>query len=154
MKKIINSLAKTNPNNSNALIARIFLFVVMFPHGAQKLFGWFGGYGWKGTMDYLISVTGTPAFILTIVFLTESIGMVLLLLGLGTRLISGLLIIAMAGAVFVGGHTQYFFMNWFGNQTIEGFEFHLLVIGLALITLLSGGGKLALDYKLKVKYDE
>lgn len=138
----------TSDKNVPALVLRITLALVMFPHGAQKLFGWFGGYGWQGTMDYLTNATGTPALLLVIVFLTESIGMLLLFAGFATRIVSALMVVIMTGAVFVGGHTQFFFMNWFGNQPIEGFEFHLLVIGIAISLLVLGGGKYSVDSRV------
>lgn len=56
MKKILS----TNTNNTTALIARIALGIVVFPHGAQKLLGWFGGYGFEGTMSFLTGQAGLP----------------------------------------------------------------------------------------------
>ncbi len=134
--------------NAAALVLRLTLALVLFPHGAQKLLGWFGGPGITGTIGFLNGVYHLPVFLVIIVIVVESVGMVMLALGLATRPIAALTIILMVGAIFIGGHQQFFFMNWFGNQSIEGFEYHLLVIGLATAILITGGGKWAADVRL------
>ncbi|MBL8859211.1 MAG: DoxX family protein [Planctomycetes bacterium] len=129
-------------------VARVMLALVMFPHGAQKLFGWFGGYGWEGTMGFMTGQIGLPTPLAAGLILLESVGSVLLLLGLLTRPIALGFIGIMLGAIF-SVHAQFgFFMNWSGAQAGEGFEYHLLVIALSIVLVLRGGGRWALDRRL------
>ncbi len=128
-----------------ATIARTLLAVVMFPHGAQKLLGWFGGYGWEGTMQFMTGSIGLPSPLAAGVILLESIGSVLLFFGVFTRPIALGFIGIMLGAIF-SVHAQFgFFMNWFGAQQGEGFEYHLLVIALAAVLVVRGGGRCSVE---------
>ncbi len=127
------------------LIARALLAIVIFGHGAQKLFGWFGGYGFSGTMSYFTETVGLPYVIGVLVILGESLGMVALFLGLFTRLMSGSLFIIMLGAFFIEHFEHGFFMNWFGNGGGEGYEFDLLVFALTIVFTTNGAGAFSLD---------
>ncbi len=128
--------------------ARALLAVVMFPHGAQKLLGWWGGYGWDGTIGFLTGKVGLPTPLAAGLILLEFFGPILLLAGLLTRPVALGFIGIMLGAIF-SVHAQFgFFMNWSGAQAGEGFEYHLLVIALSIVLLFRGGGSLALDRKL------
>src|SRR5215213_6666617 len=110
------------------LVIRLTLALVMFPHGAQKLFGWFGGYGFDATLDFFSSKLGVPAPVAVLVILAESLGAVALALGLVGRFMAFGIAATMLGAVLmVHGHVG-FFMNWSGQQGGEGFEYHLLVL--------------------------
>jgi putative oxidoreductase len=130
------------------LAARLFLAPVMFAHGAQKAFGWWGGYGFEGTMGFFKQTIGLPSPMAFGIIVLELLGPVFLLLGLFTRPIAAGLVAVMIGAI-ASVHGQFgFYMNWSGAQAGEGFEFHLLVIGLALSLLFSGSGRLALDRRL------
>ncbi|MBK7642371.1 MAG: DoxX family protein [Planctomycetes bacterium] len=129
-------------------ILRLGLAAVLFPHGAQKLLGWFGGYGWSGTMGFLTGKIGVPTPVAALVILIESLGPVFLLLGLATRPVALGVIAVMLGAVATVHAPNGFFMNWSGAQAGEGFEYHLLVIGMALALLVSGGGSFSLDRRL------
>jgi putative oxidoreductase len=131
-----------------ATAARLALAVVMFPHGAQKAFGWFGGYGWSGTMGFLTGTIGLPAPLAALVILIELLAPLLLLLGLATRAAALGIAAVMVGAVATVHLSQGFFMNWSGTQAGEGFEFHLLALGLAVALALGGGGRLALDRRI------
>ncbi len=123
--------------------ARIVLGVVMFPHGFQKLFGWFGGYGFGPTLQYFTSI-GVPKPIAFLVIIAESFGAIGLVLGLFTKLSAfGIILVMIGAAIFVRQHG--FFMNWFGNQAGEGFEYHLLAIALAGILLFGGAGAFSID---------
>lgn len=129
----------------SSLVMRLALGIMIVPHGAQKLFGWFGGYGFNATMAYFTDTMGIPWILALIVVLTEFFGGLALLAGIGTRLwaslIGGIMLVAM-----LTSHVQHgFFMNWFANQKGEGFEFHILAMGLALALVLRGGGRLAFD---------
>lgn len=127
-----------------AFVLRLFLGVVMLPHGAQHLLGWFGGGGFSGTMEFFAK-NGIPAVLAFLVILGESFGALGLILGLLTRVAAfGIACIMLVAATTV--HAQHgFFMNWFGNQKGEGFEYHLLALGIALALLIRGGGALSLD---------
>ena len=128
-----------------AFIARLVLGAVMFPHGAQKLLGWFGGYGFAGTMDFFTQQMGIPWIVAFLVILIEFFGALGLIAGALSRLQSLGIGAVMLGAIFTS-HAQYgFFMNWYGNKAGEGFEYHLLALGLAAVVLLKGGGAWAVD---------
>lgn len=129
-------------------ILRTTLAVVMFPHGAQKALGWFGGYGWDGTMGFLTGQIGMPGVAAGLVILLEFLGPLLLLAGLFTRAVAMAFAGIMVGAIATVHAPFGFFMNWGGNQGGEGFEFHLLVIGAAAALALTGGGRWSLDGRL------
>jgi putative oxidoreductase len=127
------------------LLLRATLALVMLPHGAQKLLGWFGGHGFEGTMGFLTGAAGLPWLVALTVILAESVGALALLAGLFSRVAA-----AGIGAVMVGAvatvHLQHgFFMNWTGAQAGEGYEFHLLALGIVAALLVRGGGALSLD---------
>jgi putative oxidoreductase len=131
--------------NLSLLIMRVSLGSVIFAHGAQKLFGWYGGYGFEGTMNYFTNNVGAPYPIGVLVILGESLGAIALILGLFTRFMAGSMFAIMLGAMLID-HAQYgFFMDWFRNQKGEGIEFDILTFGLSLGLLISGAGKFSLD---------
>ncbi len=141
MKRIFT----THAGNWSALIARLALGLVVFPHGAQKLFGWFGGYGYEGTMGFLTSKAGLSYPAALLVVLIESIGALMILLGLGTR-IAALGIFGLFAGILATSHSSFgFFMNWTGQQKGEGMEYFFLLLGLALVLLITGGGALSID---------
>jgi putative oxidoreductase len=127
------------------MLLRVTLGAVMFPHGAQKLLGWFGGYGFEGTMGFLTGQIGLPAILAVAVIFLEFFGSIALVLGLGTRAFAAGMIAIMAGAVATVHLQHGFFMNWSGAQGGEGFEYHLLVIGLSLALVVAGGGRWSID---------
>ena len=131
-------------DNLLSLIARVTLGAVIFAHGAQKLFGWFGGKGWSGTMHFFTE-WGFAPFLVVALILTESIGMLLLILGAGARVWAAAIAAVMVVAVIKAHHYRWFFMNWYAERRGEGFEYHLLVAGLALIVMVAGAGRLSVD---------
>ncbi len=139
---------KTDNRNFAATIARFFLAVTLFPHGAQKAFGWFGGYGFEGTMTYFTETEGMPYALGLLVIAIEVLGPLALLLGLGTRILGMTIAGLMTGIALKVHLPNGFFMNWDGNQAGEGFEFFLPMIGLALSLLYTGGGFASLDQRL------
>ena len=144
---MINRILNTE-DNWGVLIARLTLGIVLFPHGAQKMLGWFGGYGFTGTMDAFTNQMGLPWLVAFSVIFIEFFGSIFLILGLVSRLwslaITGLFI----GIIFTTHLEHGFFMNWFGNQTGEGYEYALLIIGIAMAVLINGSGKYAIDAQL------
>jgi putative oxidoreductase len=130
------------------LLIRGALGVVMFPHGAQKALGWFGGGGFQGTMSYFTDSVGMPGVLGLLVIAAEFLGSLLLLAGLATRFAAASIGLVMVGAAALVHAPNGFFMNWFGNQGGEGFEFHLLAIALATALVVRGGGRWSLDRKL------
>ncbi len=127
------------------LILRVMLGIVIFPHGAQKLLGWFGGHGFDGTMEFFTGKLGVPMVIAFIIIIGESLGSLGLIVGFMTRLCAVGVLCIMSGAIVIAHWSNGFFMNWFGNQKGEGFEYHLLAIGICLPLILYGGGKLSVD---------
>jgi putative oxidoreductase len=128
-----------------SLILRVTLGVVIFAHGAQKLFGWFGGNGFDGTMGFFTNVMHLPWLVAFLVIIGESVGSLGLIAGLFTRFTAASFILIMLGAIVTVHWPQGFFMNWFGQQQGEGFEYHLLVIGMSAALVLTGGGAWSLD---------
>ncbi len=129
-----------------ATLARLVAGLVMFPHGSQKLLALFGGPGWSGEMAALHGGLGIPVPLVALAILTEFFGALALVLGLGARLAATAVAVLMIVAVALGGHAANgFFMNWFGTQKGEGFEYHLLMLGLCGIVLLKGAGAWSLD---------
>jgi putative oxidoreductase len=128
-------------------ILRLVLGVVFFAHGAQKMLGWFGGYGFHGTMGFFEHV-GFPAPVAFLIICTEFFGGLGLIVGLLTRIPALGIGVEMIGAVLMVHLPNGFFMNWYGNQKGEGFEYHLLVIAIAAVLLIRGGGAFSADRAL------
>lgn len=139
-----NLLFSTN-NNWQPVLLRIMLGLIFFVHGSQKALGWFGGYGFEGTMGYFTTDAGLPWIVGFLVIVIEFIGGICLLFGFLTRLWSVALIALVIGIVAKVHWQNGFFMNWEGNQKGEGFEFFLLVLAMALILVFTGAGKLSID---------
>lgn len=127
------------------LILRVTLGVVMFPHGAQKLLGWYGGYGFSGTMNMFTEKMGIPTFLAFLVIMAESLGSLGLIVGFLTRVAAFGVFCIMVVAIAMVHWPNGFFMNWSGKQPGEGFEYHLLAIGIALVLMIYGGGKGSVD---------
>ena len=127
------------------LTIRLVVAGVVLAHGVQKLFGWFGGYGFEGTMGFFTQVIGLPYVFALLIILGETIGMVALAAGLFSRSLSAAVIGIMLGAIVTVHAPNGFFMNWGGTQHGEGFEFHIVVIALSLVTVLHGPGAFSLD---------
>ncbi len=146
---MFNKLINTDDDMAS-LILRVMLGVVFLPHGAQKVLGWFGGHGFSGTMGYFTETMGIPAVFAFLAIMAESLGAVALISGFLTRIAAFGIGTVMTVAVFMVHLPHGFFMNWFGNQKGEGFEFHLLAIAIALALIVNGGGKWSID-KLMTK---
>ncbi|TGJ98826.1 DoxX family protein [Leptospira langatensis] len=139
---MIQKLLKTD-SDLTSLILRIVLAVVFFPHGAQKVLGIFGGYGFSGTYAFLTNA-GFPGILVLLLFAAEFLGPIGLLTGLLTRVAAAGIGVAMLVASTT--HLAHgFFINWTGGQQGEGVEFHILAIAISLVLVIKGGGKASLD---------
>lgn len=128
------------------LAARVALGLILFPHGAQHALGWFGGYGFSGTLGWMTGPLGFPAPLAAVGIVTELVAPLVLIAGAGGRIAAGLLFVHMAFAAST--HLENgFFMNWFGalKPGAEGFEYHLLTMALALVVVIAGSGRFSLD---------
>jgi putative oxidoreductase len=137
-------LFKTN-NSFAPTIARLTLGIVMFPHGAQQVLGWFGGYGLSGTMNAFTHQMHIPAVFAALAIAAQFLGSLGLITGFLSRIAAFGIAVDMVVAINMVHKANGFFMNWYGNQKGEGFEYHLLAIGLALIVMIYGAGKVSVD---------
>jgi len=142
-----NKIFQTN-SDWTPFVLRVFLGLVVFPHGAQKLFGWFDGYGFNGTMGFFTDTIGLPWIISFLVIILESIGAIAFITGVATRLIAISYTFVAFGIVFTSHIQNGFFMNWSGNQAGEGYEYFLLWIGMSIALIISGAGKYSIDKKI------
>ena len=145
-----NALLRSD-NDIAPLVMRLFLGGVILPHGTQKVLGWFGGHGFAGTLQYFTESMGIPVFLALLVIIAEFFGSLALLAGFLTRLAAFGIACVMVGAIFTVHWPNGFFMNWSGSQAGEGFEYHLLAIGLALALMLKGGGAFSVHRALMRK---
>jgi putative oxidoreductase len=139
LKKLMNT-----SNDVSLTILRLVMGVVYFAHGAQKMLGWFGGFGFHATMGFFTHM-GMPAAVAFLVICTEFFGGLGLIVGLLTRIAALGIGVEMIVAIFMVHLQNGFFMNWMGNQKGEGFEYHLLAIAIAAALLLRGAGAFSLD---------
>lgn len=144
MRTMISRLTATDPATA-PLILRIVFALVIWPHGAQLLLGSFGGYGFSGTMQYFTTQAGLSAPIAFLVIMLEFFGSLFILLGLFTRLFAAASIILFLGMIVTVHQQHGFFMNWYGSAKGEGYEYHLLVIGILLALVITGSGKAGVD---------
>lgn len=134
-------------NDTTALILRLSLGLVFFPHGAQKMLGWFGGYGFSGTMGFFTDTMGIPALFAFLAIAAEFFGAIGLVVGFLTRVAAlgiGAVMIVATSIHWSNG----FFMNWSGNQAGEGFEYHLLALALSVGIIIKGAGQWSIDHIL------
>jgi putative oxidoreductase len=147
---MLNKVISTSQDVS-LLILRVTIGGVILAHGLQKLFGWFGGHGISDTIEAFHLYFGYPAFITVLVIVAESFGMVSLIFGFLSRLMAAALGAVMLGAIYFVTGRWGFFMNWYSEQRGEGFEFHILVLGIVSVLIMKGGGKWSLDNYLMSK---
>lgn len=135
-----------NTNNSwVGFITRLTIGIVLFPHGAQKLLGIFGGYGFSSSMAFFTGTVHLPWIIALSIIIIEFFGSLSFIFGIASRIWAAITIILMLGIILNSHIYNGFFMNWLGTQKGEGYEYHLLVIGLCLATLVIGSGKYSVD---------
>ena len=145
---MIRNLIATD-NNVGTTILRLVLGVVFFAHGAQKMLGWFGGYGFHATMGMFMHGMHIPAPLAFLAIAAEFFGGLGLIVGLLTRIAAFGIFCNMVVAVLTIHHKFGFFMNWTGTQQGEGFEFHLLVLAIAAFLMIRGAGAASLDRALQ-----
>ena len=135
----------TTTDSFGPTLLRIALAAAMFPHGAQKLLGWFGGSGYSATVETFTGPMDIPLVLTLAVITTEFLGSILLLIGFLTRIWAIGFAILMTTAALKVHWVNGFFMNWSGKQDGEGVEYHVLAVGIALALLVMGGGALSVD---------
>lgn len=142
----LERILSTNGSHRN-LVLRLVLALVIFPHGAQKLFGWFGGYGFTATMGYFTDTVHVPYPLALLVVLAESVGALALAAGLFTRVAAAGIGAAMLGAVGIVHAKSGWFMNWFGTLPAgaEGVEFFVPVLALSALLVVEGAGRASVD---------
>ncbi|HAK58863.1 MAG TPA: hypothetical protein DCO77_00555 [Nitrospiraceae bacterium] len=132
-------------NDEALTVLRVMLGIVIFPHGAQKLLGWFGGYGFNATMHWFTLQLGIPSPFAYLAILAEFFGALFLLFGFLTRIAAFGISCVMVVAVFMLHIHHGFFLNWSNRQGGEGIEFHLLVVAIGVVLMMRGGGKWSID---------
>ena len=141
---MVRKLFATDDNTGTAIL-RLVLGVVFFAHGAQKLLGWFGGYGFSGTMGFFTGTMHIPAPLAFLAIAAEFFGGLGLILGLLTRISAFGIAVNMVVAIATVHSAFGFFMNWSGTQKGEGFEYHLLVLAMTGFLMLRGAGAFSID---------
>jgi len=141
-RRIVNTLLGTD-RSSLLTVLRVALGVVILPHGLQKTVGWFGGYGFTGTMGFFTSI-GIPAFLGVLAIAAESAGAIALITGFATRIAAFGIGVTMLVASQMH-KANGFFMNWSGQQKGEGIEYHILAIAIAVALMIGGAGRFSLD---------
>lgn len=144
---MLKKILQTNEDIS-ALILRLILGAVFFPHGAQKALGWFGGYGLNATLAAFTDKMHIPLIFAFLDVIAELLGAIALIIGFFTRVAALGIAIVMAVAVYMLHWHFGFFMNWSGAQKGEGIEYHLLVIAIAIALMIKGAGSFSIDRKI------
>jgi putative oxidoreductase len=135
-------------NDWTLTILRLVMGVVFFAHGAQKALGWFGGYGFAGTMGFFTQKMHIPAAFAFLAICAEFLGGMGLILGALGRIAAFGIMCNMVVAVVMVHAQNGLFMNWYGNQKGEGFEYHLLALAVGLVLVIRGSGALSVDHAL------
>jgi len=138
-------------DDSTLTFMRLMLGIVFFAHGAQKLLGWFGGYGFSGTMGFFTTQMHIPAPLAFLAICAEFFGGLGLILGFLTRIAAFGIAMNMLVAVLMVHMHVAFFMNWAGNQKGEGYEYHLLALALAIPIIIRGAGAFSVDRAISSK---
>ena len=133
------------PNDGTLTILRLVLGFVFLAHGAQKVLGWYGGPGFSGTMRTFETV-GIPPFLAFLAIAAEFLGGLGLIVGFLGRIAAFGIICNMVVATLTVHLNNGLFMNWTGQKTGEGFEYHLLALAIGLTILVRGSGALSIDY--------
>jgi putative oxidoreductase len=146
---MIRRLFATDDSTATAIL-RLVLGVVFFAHGAQKMLGWFGGFGFSGTMGFFIGAMHIPAPLAFLAIAAEFFGGLGLILGFLTRIAAFGIAVNMLVAIATVHNAFGFFMNWTGAQKGEGIEYHLLVLAMTAFLMIRGAGAFSLDRAITV----
>jgi putative oxidoreductase len=141
---MIRKLIATN-NDIATTILRLTLGVIFFAHGAQKMLGWFGGYGFTGTMGFFTGMMHIPAPFAFLAIAADFFGGLGLIFGVLTRIAAFGIFSNMIVAVAMVHHRFGLFMNWTGAQKGEGYEYHLLVLATTVFLMIHGAGAASID---------
>ena len=141
---MIRKLFATDENNATAIL-RLVLGVLFFAHGAQKMLGWFGGYGFSGTMGFFTGTMHIPAPLAFLAIAAEFFGGLGLILGLLTRVAAFGIAVNMLVAIATVHGSFGLFMNWTGAQKGEGIEYHLIVLAITAFLMIRGAGAFSVD---------
>ncbi|MCK7595828.1 DoxX family protein [Microbulbifer sp. CAU 1566] len=138
-KQMINKVLNSNAG-LGALALRVPVGIILAAHGAQKLFGWFGGYGLEGTGQWMASIGLEPGYLMAMLAgSAEFFGGLALVLGLLTRPAAAVSAVTMLVAIFSAHISNGFFL------TNNGYEYALALFGATLALAIQGGGTLAVD---------
>jgi putative oxidoreductase len=140
---LIVRMLSTTPD-MHLLILRVVLGLIFFAHGAQKVFGWFGGPGYGPIMQWFTS-QHIPMLLAWLAITAEFVGGLTLTFGFLARLSAFGIVVNMVVATLTIGLPNGLFMNWFGNQKSEGIEFYLLAIVIGMTIVLQGAGPWSID---------
>jgi putative oxidoreductase len=143
---MLRKLMNTGPHAALAIL-RLVLGVVFFAHGAQKVLGWWGGYGFAATM-HGFEHSGIPAIFAFLAIAAEFLGGLGLILGLLGRVAAFGIACVMLVAIVKFNAVYGLFMNWTGQQKGEGIEFHLLVLAITATIMIVGSGAWSVDRAL------
>jgi len=144
---MLRKLTQTDSSTATTII-RVILGLVFFAHGAQKMLGWFGGFGFSGTMGFFTGAMHIPAVFAFLAIAAEFFGGLGLIFGVLTRVAAfGIAANMLVAIAMVHSHFG-FFMNWSGTQKGEGFEYHLLALAMCAFLIIKGAGALSVDRTL------
>lgn len=141
------------PRDATGLLLRFGLAAAIFPHGAQKALGWFGGFGLEKTVGFF-SQSGMPVPLALAIIAAEFLGPIALVAGFFTRWSAFGIGLVMTGAALMVHASNGFFMNWMGNQKGEGIEYFILALVLAAALMIKGGGAWSADRAIARRLDE
>jgi len=147
---VLRKLIATNDDVAG-LVLRVILGIVFFAHGAQLTLGWFGGNGFAATMQFFTQNMHIPTAFAVLAIMAQFLGSLGLIVGLLTRVAAFGIGVVMLVAIVMVHLPVGFFMNWFGNQKGEGYEFHLLAVAICVALMIKGGGKASIDRALTAK---
>ena len=141
---MLSKFVRTDNDIATAVL-RLVLGLIFFAHGAQKMLGWFGGYGFTGTMGFFTGIMHIPAILAFLAIAAEFFGGLGLIFGFLTRIAAFGILANMIVAIAMV-HGQFgFFMNWTGAQKGEGYEYHLLVLAATVLLIIRGAGAASAD---------
>src|SRR5712691_12174445 len=149
LKETIRRLIATDDGTDTAIL-RLVLGFVFFAHGAQKMLGWFGGFGFSATMGFFTGAMHIPAPLAFLAIAAEFFGGLGLILGSFTRIAAFGIAVNMLVAIATVHGVFGLFMNWTGTQKGEGFEYHLLVLAMTAFLMIRGAGAFSVDRVLTV----